>query len=298
MPHISSQSSAQDDPRQELRSKLAELQQRIMLNAPRSAADNAERDLDQAKRDLADVRRQGHRYDADLEKALDDQGTRVKETRDLVYEKIDRLNRTIRYDLESLARQLDAASGGWDASTMRSRIEGFERELETVEREMEQRTGDVYRVLGELCSRVRNLAWSYEQWGDAIFQPEEGENLVSAWEAEWFAEEGEKHGYKGVLFLTTKRVLFERKEKVKQSKGLFAKKERKHELAFWQPAEHLSRSVDTEQRKFLSKKEMLSLEFSQGQPRVANLRLRTDSEAVDRRFEDFLSGRLNEVKES
>jgi hypothetical protein len=268
-----------------------------MLAEPRSAVDNAERDLKQAQEDLALIREKGHKFDEDLEDALKAQEPKVAEAREFLNRHLDTVNRTLRPEFDSVMRQLESAAvSGWQLNSLASRIENGERELERIETELGDRSRDAFTELSQLAARTTSLAWSYRQLEEASFELGADDALVSAWEAQWLAED-EKSGPKGVLYLTSNQIIFEQKEKVKTKKGLFGKKEFVQKMAFHQPLVVLSKSLDAEKRRFLGKKELLNLEFKSGEPLKVTVRLRTDSEAVDRRIEHFAAEKQKEEKE-
>ena len=299
MPNIPSQPTNEEERarQQGLFDKINQIQHRLMLAEQRSTVDNAERDLKQAKSDLVLIRDKGHRFDEDLEDALAAQEPKIKEARDLLERHLDTVNRTLRPEFASVMRQLESAAvSGWQLNSLASRIENGARELERIESELASRTSDAFRELSQLTARTSNLAWSYRQLEEASFELGADDALVSAWEAQWLAED-EKSGPKGVLYLTANNLIFEQKEKVKVGKGLFGKKEFMQKLAFHQPLTVLSKSLDAEKRRFLGKKELLNLEFKSGELLRATVRLRTDSEAVDRRIEHFAAEKQKEEKE-
>jgi len=286
------QPDEKDQEQQELFDRVNSLQSRLMLSEPRSAIDRAQGELETAQKELEEIRRHSHRFDKDLEQLLSQHEPGIEKARKALEVHLDNINRTIRPELDSITKQLQAASSsGWNASSLRSRVDNAEKMLEVIEKGVSVIGGDNLDPLYQACNRIHGLAWAYQQLDDASFNKEQGEELVSAWQAQWLAAD-EKSGPWGVLYLTSKRVIFEQKEKVKTG-GLFSKKELRQMLAFWQPVDKLSRSVDSEKKKFLGKKEILSLEFSEGDPLKVNLRLKTDSNAVDKRIEDFVAGRLD-----
>ncbi len=302
MPNIPSQptqpkSEAQKAKQQELFDKINQIQHRLMLAEQRSAVEGAERDLGQSLQDLAMIRQKAHKFDEDLEEGLAAQEPKIKEVRELLDRHLDTVNRTLRPEFDSVMRQLESAAvSGWQLNSLASRIENGERELARIESEIQTRIRDAFTELSALTARARNLAWSYRQAEEASFDLGADDALVSAWEAQWLAED-QKSGPKGVLYLTSNQIIFEQKEKVKMKKGLFAKKQFVQKLAFHQPLTVLAKSLDAEKRRFLGKKELLNLEFKSGEPLKVSFHLKTDSAAVDARIEEFAAIRQKEEKE-
>lgn len=267
------------------------LQPKMMMDAARNAITAASKDFEQAKADIEKIRGLGHKFDIDLEKLLASQEGTVSSAQKLLDQQTAGVNNTLRPELDSIMNQLHhASSSSFGVGSLRTRLDQVEQRLEQSEQEIRDKTAKEFAELARCTSRIKALAWAYQQAEEASFDSEEGEGLVSAWEAQWLAAD-EKSGPWGVLYLTTKRVVFEQKEKVKTG-GIFSKKEMRQMLAFWHKVENISKSADTEKRKFLGKKEVLALEFKSGDPLKVNMRLKTDSEEVDKRIEDFIAGKL------
>lgn len=87
----------------------------------------------------------------------------------------------------------------------------------------------------QLETRLTQIHWALDQLAQAGFKLEKGEDLYSAVAARW-DKEG-KDDPEGVLYLTSKRLIFERKEKIATKKVLFITlaSELVQEVAFAQP---------------------------------------------------------------
>ncbi len=108
-----------------------------------------------------------------------------------------------------------------EASRAASEIENLYNDLET----------DAY----QLETRLTQIHWALDQLAQASFQLEKNENLYMAVAARW-DKEG-KDDPEGILYLTNKRLIFERKEKVATKKVLFITlaSQLVQEVAFAQP---------------------------------------------------------------
>ncbi|MBU1662183.1 MAG: hypothetical protein KKD28_12015 [Chloroflexi bacterium] len=92
-------------------------------------------------------------------------------------------------------------------------------DLEKAERTLEDNYDEIESDVRQVNSRLTTIHWALDQLDDAKFALEDGEDLVMAVPARW-DKEG-KDDPEGVLYLSNKRLIYERKEKVATKKVLF-----------------------------------------------------------------------------
>lgn len=85
--------------------------------------------------------------------------------------------------------------------------------------EIENLYNDIETDAYQLETRLTQIHWALDQLVQANFKLEKGENLYIAVAARWDKED--KDDPEGILYLTNKRLIFERKEKVATKKVLF-----------------------------------------------------------------------------
>ncbi|HEB65362.1 MAG TPA: hypothetical protein ENJ02_07455 [Chloroflexi bacterium] len=100
-----------------------------------------------------------------------------------------------------------------------SQVNQLQNEAGLARSALQSRYSDVESQIGSLESRLNKIHWALKQLDEAKFNLERGEDLVMAVRARW-DKEG-KDDPEGVLYLTNKRLIFERKEKLARKKVLF-----------------------------------------------------------------------------
>ena len=91
--------------------------------------------------------------------------------------------------------------------------------IQTAERSIEGSYRDIENAASKLTYRLTQIHWMLKQKMEASFDFENDEDLYLAVKSRW-DQEG-KEDPEGILFLTNKRLIFERKEKVATKKILF-----------------------------------------------------------------------------
>jgi hypothetical protein len=134
-----------------------------------------------------------------------------------------------------------------DLSQIESSLQGSYAEIE----------GKAY----QLTSRLNGIHWMLSQGAEAKFKPDPGENLVVAVQARW-DQEGDEDP-EGLLYLTNKRLIFERKEKIAVKKVLFftTSSELVHEVLIDQAVKNI-RNVKAINKGLFGHQDFLEVEFS------------------------------------
>jgi DNA repair exonuclease SbcCD ATPase subunit len=92
-------------------------------------------------------------------------------------------------------------------------------DLQQAENSLEDNYDEIETEIRLLNSRLTTVHWALDQLAEARFKLEDGEDLIMAVPNRW-DKEG-KDDPEGVLYLTNKRLIFERKEKIATKKVLF-----------------------------------------------------------------------------
>lgn len=103
--------------------------------------------------------------------------------------------------------------------TVQSNVQSALNSIQDVESRIEASYQDIESQAHQLTSRLTQIHWALNQRDEASFDFMENEDLFMAVKARW-DQEG-KDDPEGVLFLTNKRLVFERKEKIATKKVLF-----------------------------------------------------------------------------
>jgi hypothetical protein len=100
-----------------------------------------------------------------------------------------------------------------------TQINSILQSADQVERSLEGSYNPIQEQAGELRKRLTDIHWAMDQLAASKFKLQEGEHLVLAVAARW-DKEG-KEDPEGILYLSDRRLIFERKEKVAVKKVLF-----------------------------------------------------------------------------
>jgi hypothetical protein len=103
-----------------------------------------------------------------------------------------------------------------DTQTVANNLLG---DIQTIQARLQNEYNQIKSQVFELNRRLTQIHWALNQFAEAQISSDRGEDLVMAVRARW--DQSGDHDPEGVLFLTNKRFLFERKEKEATKKVLF-----------------------------------------------------------------------------
>jgi len=210
-----------------LQASLSDLQNRSSFNSITQSISSLDTDLDQASQLLESARSKGYHYQADLEQIAYDALSRWQAVRQQVQSAQNQQSRLFQNRLASVdpnIQRLNRVLGNPASAvpllrTVQSQVNTILNDLSLAESNLEQNYSGIEEQARDLNNRLRIIHWALDQLAEAKFQLENGENLVMAVANRW-DKEG-KDDPEGVLYLTNRRLIFERKEKVATKKILF-----------------------------------------------------------------------------
>ncbi len=128
------------------------------------------------------------------------------------------------------------ASANAMISATQSQANAMNTELDRLHNDIRSLYSDVRSNIQGLTSRLNEVHWAFTQLDEAKFKLDKEEDLVMAVPARW--DRVGNDDPEGILYLTSKRLVFERKEKIATKKVLFlaVAKELVHEVMIDQPA--------------------------------------------------------------
>jgi hypothetical protein len=134
-------------------------------------------------------------------------------------------------------------------------------DLGDIERSLQGSYSEIESQTYQLTSRLNTIHWMLNQAAEAKFSLESGENLVVAVQARW-DQEGDDDP-EGLLYLTNKRLIFERKEKIATKKVLFftTAKELVHEVMIDQAVKNI-KNLKAVNKGLFGHQDFLEVEFS------------------------------------
>lgn len=176
---------------------------------------------------LESARDKGFVYQADMEEIAYQAVDRWQTVRTQVDESIVQQSQTMQSTLVQLnphiqrlnASLSNATSGASALSTAQNQANQVLWDLEKAERALEASYGQIETDIRDLNTRLTRIHWALDQLTEAQFDLADQEDLVMAVPARW-DQEGDDDP-EGILFLSNKRLIFERKEKVATKKILF-----------------------------------------------------------------------------
>ncbi|MDH5508476.1 MAG: hypothetical protein OEZ02_14735, partial [Anaerolineae bacterium] len=210
-----------------LESSLSELQERASFTELEADIINLDSTLNHALNLLESARDKGYKFDKDLEEIAYQAMSRWQEVRGDVEKNIQQQANLMQKSLNPVDQQvqrLNASLGNPAAANplLNSVQSEVDRILDTIgdaEDKIEKVYAKIESQASTLTSRLTRIHWALNQVDEASFELKKDEDLVRAVAARW-DKEG-KEDPEGVLYLTTKRVLFEQKEKIATKKVLF-----------------------------------------------------------------------------
>lgn len=210
-----------------LQYSLDELHQRSSFSQLDADVASLDSNLNHALNLLESAREAGYKYQGDLEDIAYTAMTRWQQIREDVGRKIQQSATSFRGQLgpmDNYVRQLNMSLGSGAQAlnaigTLRNEISQALGRVGELERSIESSYDEIERAASELITRLTAIHWMLGQAGEASFPFEKDEDLYRAVKARWDYE-GDQDP-EGILFLTSKRLIFERKEKVATKKLLF-----------------------------------------------------------------------------
>lgn len=150
----------------------------------------------------------------------------------------------------------------------------------------------------ELTSRLSHIHWALKQLEEAKFTLSQGEDLYMAVACRWDLEGNDDP--EGILFLTTQRLLYERKEKVATKKVLFVAvaKELVQEVMIDHMLKNLT-SVKAQTKGLFGHQDFIEVEFTDKKLGVVSLHINgQDSKSWAEWIEKSRSGKLDNERAS
>ena len=210
-----------------LQSSLDDLQSRANMTDVRADVTNLDANLNHALNLLESARDKKFMYQADLEDIAYDAMSRWQAIREDVEANIERQaslsNRTLQPVGNSIQRLNSVLSNASRAQnvlgSVQAEVQSALNAIGDAESTIEGSYQDIESKTYQLTSRLTQIHWAITQRDEASFEFIKDEDLFMAVKARW-DQEG-KDDPEGVLFLTNKRLIFERKEKIATKKVLF-----------------------------------------------------------------------------
>jgi uncharacterized protein (DUF3084 family) len=146
-------------------------------------------------------------------------------------------------------------------SGTQTQINSLLANISNVESNIHNTYAEIETQAQQVKTRLTNIHWAMGQLDEASFKFEAGENLVIGVSARWDREGNDDP--EGVLFLSNKRLIFERKEKVAKKKVLFitVASEMVQEVMISEPVANIQ-SIKAENKGLFGHQDFIMVQFS------------------------------------
>ena len=210
-----------------LASSLQDLQNRSDFSAIVSQVNDLDASLNRAVDLLEGARQEGYVYQGDLEQIAYNVVSQWQSARPQVAASLQQQAAGMQgqlYSINSMLQSLNASlpypsTAGPLLQNARSAVAGLLDHISQVENSLRSLYSEIETRVQALNVRLTDIHWAMDQLNGAKFKLSPGEALVMAVAARW-DKEG-KDDPEGVLYLSSQRLVFERKEKVATKKILF-----------------------------------------------------------------------------
>lgn len=187
---------------------------------------------------LESARDGGYVYEKDLEADAYDLLSEWEDIHPRVMEDIEREGRSMQNGLNAIVGQIGQLNGHLERASaagrllrlVQTQVNGLLNQAGNTERAIRSRYEAIRSDVSVLNGKLNRIHWALKQLKQAKFSLGEGENLVATCKTRW--DQTGDDDPEGLLFLTNKRLIFERKEKIATKKILFITTEKKlvHEV--------------------------------------------------------------------
>jgi hypothetical protein len=268
--------------------RLADLHKDALLNSQRDRLTATDRLLADLSQKTASLRSRGYCYKGHLEEQIAEAAERWPALRTQAAEAIESQVRSLQPEItrcEAEVRRLQSLKSQPLSAAQQAigraegQVQAAERRIRAAQQAVESVYSGLYSALQTLSREIQGCERIYDWLEGASFAVEPGESLVAATEGRLMQGNGQ---VEGILFLTDRRMLFERREKVAKKKILFITTESElvKELRWQAPLEDLESVDASEARKALIiKRETLAVMPRSGaSASPAEFELKTDSD--------------------
>ena len=228
-----------------------------------SSVEDVTHRIDSLKQGLNELETRGYQFRGGWMASADILERRWRRQRGEVMRLIENERRSLRRSTQSVERILSQASRDHNLiDEAEARIDAVESSVNSAEQRIRAAFSKTSGEITEIQSKVDHAHRLLDNLANASFQLYPDEDAVDYCEVTWVSDHEEPEG---LLFLTTNRLIFERREKIAKKKVLFiaVKKELVQEKMWESPIGAVSDLESQDERAFLKRKELLTLRFSE-----------------------------------
>jgi len=246
-----------------MQDQLGEFQESLLLTSVQDDLGEMRSTLTLLPSEIENLRNRGYVFRSYLEKKVEVLNGQWDDTSRQVTREVTRLTRELQREADEAERALDQAMGGGTVpvSQAQSAVDALEHRIQAAEAAAKAMYDALQQNVNQTKSQIEEAVWLLDQLEQASFGLLPAEDPVAACKAQFMKTK--KDGPEGMLYLTDERLIFEQKEQKATKKVLFiaTEKETVQELIFAVPIGQVE-SVETSQKGFLGRKEMVKLLFA------------------------------------
>jgi hypothetical protein len=252
-----------------LNNSLSDLQKRSSLSQVQADVTELDAALNKTLSLLESARNKGYVYQKDIDETAYQLMDQWQPIRDQVLQNIPQQAAAFQntlYPLSSQVAQLNNVISNPTAATpllsnTSSQVNVLLSNIGQIEQSLQNSYADIKSQSSALTSRLNSIHWMLGQLAEAKFKLQENENIVNAVAARW--DQVGDDDPEGILYLTNKRLIYERKEKVATKKVLFVTvaKELVQEVMIDQPLSAIQ-DIKASNRGLFGNQDFLEVQFA------------------------------------
>ena len=274
------------------RGTFADLQDRIM---------DLDQEVGKVTSLLESARSKGYAFQKDLDDTIYRTTDQWQAVREKALNMIPQQVQVMQNNLRPLQSQLQQVNASLTNTTVarpliartQSQINNLLSTLSQIESNIRNSYAEVESNVSKASTRLNTIHWALTQLDEAKYKLSSGEDLVMAVKARW-DQEGDNDP-EGILFLTDKRLIFERKEKVATKKVLFVtvSSQLVHEVMIDQPLGSLQ-GVNAQNKGLFGHQDFIEVQFSDAKLKLVSFHIDgQDSKQWAQRIDDARLNRLD-----
>jgi predicted nucleic acid-binding Zn-ribbon protein len=283
-----------------LQSSLNDLQRRSTFADLHEQIIDLEKEVSKVTSLLESARSKGYAFQKDLDDTIYRTTDQWQVAREKALNMIPQQVPVMQRNLSPLQNQLQQVNATLTNSALarpliartQSQINNLLSTVNQIESNIRSSYTEVESNVSNVSSRLSTIHWALMQLDEATYKLAVGEDLVMAVKARW-DQEGDDDP-EGILYLTDKRLIFERKEKVATKKVLFVtvSSQMVHEVMIDQPLGNLQ-GVNAQNKGLFGHQDFIEVQFSDPKLKLVSFHLDgQDSKQWAKWIDD---GRLNRL---
>ncbi|MCI0521969.1 MAG: hypothetical protein L0Z70_17130 [Chloroflexi bacterium] len=210
-----------------LQSSISDLQRRSSFSDIVSEINALDAAIQRANDLLESARQKGYAFQGDLETIVYGASGDWQNVRPQLMSAVSQQSAALQSQLAGVNPQIqnvnrslhNPAAATTQVRNAQTFVNGLLSNIGRIENDLRARMDPLESALQGASARLTTIHWGLDQLAQAKFALQDGEDLVQAVQARWDKED--KDDPEGVLYLTSARLIFERKEKVATKKVLF-----------------------------------------------------------------------------